>query len=119
MYIKQALGMHGEDLACDYLEKNDYIIVERNFRCKLGEIDIIAKDVLKDELVFIEVKTRSNFKYGRPSSSVDYIKKNHILRVSKFYLYNKKIINTYVRYDVIEVFVENYTFKINHIKQII
>ena len=45
MYLKHALGKHGEDLACNYLEKHNYKIIERNFRCKKGEIDIIAKDI--------------------------------------------------------------------------
>ena len=53
---RQELGKEGEDFAADYLQKQGYEIIDRNFECKQGEIDIIAKD--KNEYVFIEVKTR-------------------------------------------------------------
>ena len=56
---RQELGKEGEDFAADYLQKQGYEIIDRNFECKQGEIDIIAKD--KNEYVFIEVKTRQNF----------------------------------------------------------
>ena len=119
MYIKHALGQYGENLSCEYLQKNNYTIVQRNFRCKHGEIDIIAKDNNKNELVFIEVKTRSSFNFGRPAQSVNSIKQSHILNTAKYYLYKNKIKNTFLRFDVIEIFVKDYSFKINHIKQII
>ncbi len=118
MFIKQALGAYGENLACEYLEKNKYKIIERNFRCKQGEIDIIAKDTNKNELVFFEVKTRSSFNFGRPAQAVNYYKQNHILSVAKYYIYKHSIKNTFLRFDVIEIFVEKYHFKIHHIKQI-
>ena len=118
MYVNQTLGKFGEDKACKYLEKNDYIIIERNFRCKQGEIDIIAKDLSKNELVFVEVKTRLSFNYGTPSQSVTSIKQRHILNVAKYYLYKNSINDTFVRFDVIEVFVKEFEFRINHIKQI-
>ena len=71
MYFRQEIGKWGEILACKYLEENNYRIVERNFLCRQGEIDIVAKDSKKKELVFIEVKTRSNFKYGNPAEAVN------------------------------------------------
>ena len=119
MFIKQALGAFGEDKACNYLIQNNYKIIERNFRCKQGEIDIIAKDLSKNELVFIEVKTRSNFQYGTPAQSVNEIKKRHIIGTSKYYILKNNINDTFIRFDIIEVFPENYNFKINHIMQII
>lgn len=118
MYINQEIGNLGEDFACEYLQKNNYKIVERNFRCKQGEIDIIAKDLTKNELVFIEVKTRLNFHFGRPAQSVHAIKQKHIFNVAKYYIYKNHLENSFLRFDVIEVFVQNYQFKINHIKQI-
>ena len=118
MYVNQILGKFGEEKACIFLEKNGYEIVDRNFRCKQGEIDIIAKDLSKNELVFIEVKTRLNFNFGQPAQSVNYIKQKHILNVSKYYLYKNSIENTFIRYDIIEVFVKNSEFQINHLKQI-
>lgn len=118
MYIKQEIGQIGENLACTYLEKNNHKVIERNFRCKQGEIDIIAKDLIKNELVFIEVKTRLNFHFGKPAQSVTTIKQHHILNVSKYYLYLHSLNNIFVRYDIIEIFVNDFQFKINHIKQI-
>ncbi len=118
MYIKQTLGKFGENKACSYLEKNNYKIIERNFRCKQGEIDIIAKDLTKNELVFIEVKTRISFNFGQPAQAVTLSKQKHMLNVSKYYLFKHSIKNTYIRFDVIEVFAYNSEFKLNHIKQI-
>jgi len=118
MYVNQQLGQLGEDLASNYLLQNNYKIIERNFRCKQGEIDIIAKDNVKEELVFIEVKTRSNFNFGRPAQSVNNIKQKHIKDAAKYYVYKNSFKNMFIRFDIIEVFVKDYSFKINHIKQI-
>ena len=68
----KSIGNFGEDEAVKYLMKHSYKIITRNFSCKLGEIDIIAKD--KDVLVFIEVKARTNDKYGNPSDAIGYYK---------------------------------------------
>ena len=120
MYFRKELGKLGEDLACDYLERNcNYVIVERNFCCRQGEIDIIAKDIIKKELVFIEVKTRSNLKYGNPAEAVDKQKQHHIMYVAKYYIYKKHINNIAVRFDIIEVYIEKEKYKINHIKQVL
>lgn len=117
MCLKQQKGKIGENLACKYLEKNHYTIIDRNFRCKQGEIDIIACDTQKKELVFFEVKTRSSLKYGRPSEAVQKTKREHIIAVAKYYYYKNKIHKIPVRFDVIEVFLTNSNYKINHIKQ--
>ena len=76
VHIKKELGNIGEQIAVEYLEKNNYQILKRNFYCRQGEIDIIAKD--KKEIVFIEVKTRSNLKYGRPAEAVNTQKLQHM-----------------------------------------
>ena len=112
---KKSIGKLGEDLAVIYLNRMGYKILERNFRCRAGEVDIIAKDV--EEIVFIEVKTRTNNTYGEPSEAVDYIKKEHIIKTANYYLYKNKLYNKSIRFDVIEVFLSN-KFHINHIKQI-
>ncbi len=88
MYYKQETGKTGEELASKYIEKQGYKIVERNFRCRQGEIDIIAED--KQELVFIEVKTRTNLSYGFPAEAVNYVKQKHINKATKYYLYKKR-----------------------------
>ena len=117
MYLKHEIGKIGEDLASKYLEDAEYTIIERNFMARQGEIDIIAKD--KKELVFIEVKTRTNDMYGKPIEAVNMQKQKHLLNTIKYYLYSKHLENEFVRIDVIEVYFNNDTYKINHIKQII
>lgn len=119
MYIKHITGKNGEDIVCKYLEKNNYKIVDRNFRCKQGEIDIIAFDYNKKELVFIEVKTRCNNKYGRPAECVDNKKKKHIINCAKYYIYINNYQKYFLRIDVIEVYIKNDNYTINHLKQII
>ena len=113
---KQDIGKKCEDLACEYLRNNGYEILERNFSCKLGEIDIIAKN--QEYIVFIEVKTRSSICYGKPSEAVDDIKKKHIYRVAKFYIQKHNLENEFFRFDVIEVYLSKDKYKINLIKQI-
>ena len=110
-------GKLGEDLACKYLEQNDYKILERNFEARQGEIDIIALD--KKELVFIEVKTRTNIHYGKPAEAVNYNKQKHLIKTVEYYLYSRKLENEFVRIDVIEIYLYHHNYKVNHIKQII
>ena len=96
------MGNYGENKAVSFLENYNYEIIERNFFCNKGEIDIIAK---KDkEIVFVEVKTRTSRKYGKPREAVDFYKKKHILNTAKYYLYINNLYNKYIRFDVIEVF---------------
>ena len=117
MYINQKIGKKGENIACKYLENNKYSIIERNFRCKQGEIDIIANNNITKELVFFEVKTRSNLKYGRPSESVKKFKQKHIIYVARYYNYINKIYYMPIRFDIIEIILNNNNCQINHIKQ--
>lgn len=65
---RQRLGKSGEEAVAEYLKKNGYKILSKNYRCKLGEIDLIARD--GKNLVFIEVKTRSGLRYGSPAAAV-------------------------------------------------
>lgn len=117
IHIKKELGKLGEKIATEYLEKNKYQILKRNFYCRHGEIDIVAKD--KNEIVFIEVKTRSNRNFGRPSEAVNRIKQKHMYKSAKYFLYKANCLNYLIRFDVIEILLENGKFDINHIKQII
>ena len=102
MYTNKELGELGEKLAKKFLEERDYEIICQNFRGRQGEIDIIAKE--KDEYVFIEVKTRSNKKYGLPREAVDQNKQKHIWNVAEYYVYIHRLENKYIRFDVIEVY---------------
>ncbi len=94
-------GKEGEDLAVKYLKRAGFRIVERNFRCRQGEIDIIAKD--GNTLVFLEVKTRTSASYGNPEAAVDHAKQKKISLVSLQYLQSKNIVDFPVRYDVVAV----------------
>lgn len=111
------IGKKGEDYAGTYLLKNGYKILYRNFFTKRGEIDIIAQK--NNCIIFIEVKTRTNCKYGTPAMSVNYYKKKHIKNSIKIFLHKNNIINHSVRFDVIEVLIECDKYKINHIKNIL
>ena len=121
MYHNQLIGKTGEEIAAEYLLDIGYKIITRNFRCKQGEIDIIAKD--KYELIFIEVKTRTTIKYGKPVEAVNELKQKHIEKVIKYYLIKNKVTNINIRIDVIEVYLKykqnKYAAKINHIKNAI
>lgn len=117
MYQRHETGKIGEDIVVKYLEQNGYTIIERNFECRQGEIDIIAKD--KEEIVFIEVKTRTNENYGKPKEAVDKTKKKHIYKSSEFYVYINHLENEPIRIDVIEVYKKQEKFIIHHIKQAI
>lgn len=115
MYQKHEIGKLGEDISCKYLQSLGYKILERNFLCKQGEIDIICID--KKELVFIEVKTRTNRNYGQPVDAVNTPKQKHIYNAVKYYVYARNLEDEYIRIDVIEVYIKDNKAKINHIKQ--
>ena len=118
MLNKREFGNIGENIACKYLEEQNYKIIERNFSCRQGEIDIIAKDIVKNEYVFIEVKTRSNFCYGKPIDAVNDFKQKHILKSTKYYMHIHKLENVFVRFDVIEIYLVGHKYKLKHLKQV-
>lgn len=98
------LGKTGEDLALDFLKSHNFSIIEKNFRSKLGEIDIIAK---KDgSLYFIEVKTRSNINYGKPYESVNKRKIYHIKKAAQFYLLKNKFEDYKLKVAVFSILVD-------------
>ena len=117
MYIRHEIGKIGEDVAIKYLENLGYTIIERNFMAVQGEIDIIAKD--NKELVFIEVKTRTNMLFGRPVEAVNLQKQKHLINTVKYYIHCKYLENEFIRIDVIEVYLYGNKCTLNHIKQII
>ncbi len=117
MNQKQEYGKFGENKSTKYLEELGYEIICNNFSCMQGEIDIIAKD--GKELVFVEVKTRTNKKYGEAKEAVNKNKQKHLLNAIKYYLYKNKIENALVRIDVIEIYIKKSIVIINHIRQAI
>ena len=108
--FNRAKGVSGEMLAINYLKKNKYKILEQNYKNKIGEIDIIASQ--KDTLIFIEVKARSYKDFGSPCEAVDVRKQNKIRLVASGYLKEKRLFDTPVRFDVIEILDD----KINYIE---
>lgn len=117
MYIRHEIGKLGEDIAVKYLQENGYKVIERNFESRQGEIDIIA--MYKNEIIFVEVKTRTNIKYGNPVEAVNKPKQKHLIKTVEYYLYSRHLENEFIRIDVIEIYILNHKYKINHIKQII
>ncbi|MCP3921941.1 MAG: YraN family protein [Desulfobacterales bacterium] len=98
---KQLLGSRGEKLACKFLKKNGYKILERNYRSRYGEIDIIAKD--SDFIVFVEVKARRSVRFGSPKEAVNQRKQYKISIVALDYLKKHKIIEQKSRFDVVSI----------------
>lgn len=97
---KRRLGDFEELRSIEFLEANGYEIAERNFRCKFGEIDIVAKN--DGYLVFIEVKYRSNLTYGSPAEAINYAKQRTIYKVAQFYMLKYKLPSeTPVRFDAV------------------
>lgn len=113
---KMNLGEEGEGFAVHYLKKQGYFVVERNFRCRFGEIDIIARKMGK--LIFCEVKTRKNLNYGYPCQSVTKEKIRHISKTLYYYLMIKNLWHKDFQIDVIEIFLQGEKGYVNHIENI-
>ena len=81
---KQITGQAGEDAALEHLQKNGLQLVERNFRCKAGEIDLIMQE--RGTLVFVEVRKRGDTRFGGAAASVTWQKQRRLIRTAQFYL---------------------------------
>ena len=110
----KALGDRGEAYAANYLRQNGYRILTRNYRTKIGEIDLIAED--QDTLVFIEVKTRSSVRYGMPAEAVNYKKRQKIIQTAYWYLCVQHRENAICRFDVLEVYAVGDRWNVHQIK---
>lgn len=98
---RRALGAKGEDVAAGYLEGLGYRIVERNFRCPLGEIDVVAQT--GGTVVFCEVKTRRSARWGEPSEAVNPSKQARIRRLGAVWLAERAVRARDVRFDVVSI----------------
>lgn len=107
-------GKKGERLAADFLTGNGYQILETNFRCPLGEIDIIARD--HQEIVFVEVKTRKSHALGYPEQAVGIQKQKKLSQLALWYLQAKKMSDKKARFDVVAVTLAVQANEINLIK---
>lgn len=111
---RQRLGKSGEETIAKYLQKNGYKILVKNYRCKVGEIDIIAID--GPYLVFIEVKTRSGLGFGSPASAVNTRKQRQISRAAQYYLAEQQLFDSPARFDVVSILcADGKSWQIDHI----
>lgn len=111
MSNNKLLGAFGEDMACSYLESKGYKIIERNFSCRVGEVDIIGID--GDTIAFIEVKSRTGVSYGNPSEAVSRTKQGRIVKTALFFMTKHRLFDYMCRFDVIEVLTDGTKENIN------
>jgi len=102
---RQLLGAEGERAAEKFLRRQRYAVVERNYRCASGEVDLIALD--RSTIVFVEVKTRTQPGFGSPFEAVDTRKQRQIQRAAQHYLTKNRLHDRNARFDVVGVWWEN------------
>lgn len=98
---RRLIGSRGEETALAFLLEQGYHLLEKNYRCRLGEIDLILED--GPEVVFVEVKTRRSSLFGMPQEAVGLAKQTRIRRLAQFYLLSKKDLVRPLRFDVIAI----------------
>lgn len=111
MDTKQKFGKLSEDLAAAFLKKHGYKILDLNYRCPLGEVDIIAGE--KDTVVFIEVRSRRNRDCGFPFESINFTKKKHIIRTALYYQKRYNLYDYNIRFDVVSILNDERTKEID------
>ena len=108
-------GRAGEDLALQYLKKQSLTLVRRNFRSRFGEIDLIMRD--KNTIIFIEVRSRKNNFFLDPIETIDYSKRNKIIKTSQIFMQNTSSSNQFDwRFDVVTLTGRGHNMKIEWIK---
>jgi len=103
--FKQEEGRIGEDLACEYLKKHGFKIIERNFRIRGGEIDIVALD--GNTLVFIEVKTRKSTEFGTPFEAITPWKIKSLIKTAQYYKIKHPRLPEALRIDAVGIILSN------------
>ena len=98
---KQVLGKEGERIAEAYLRKKGYKIIERNFRCALGELDLIVLD--RRVLVFVEVKTRTGDASGTPFEAVAFRKQQKMIQAAQYFIAQRRLQQRDSRFDVVGI----------------
>ncbi|HPX61856.1 MAG TPA: YraN family protein [Deltaproteobacteria bacterium] len=112
----RGIGDQGEQLAAVFLAGKGFRILERNFRCKGGEVDIIAFDSKADSHVFVEVKTRRDLSYGVPQLAVTPFKQRQISKAALTYLSKNRLHDRNARFDVVAILLsQNGRHRIEHI----
>ena len=118
---KQLLGATGEEIAVDYLVSQGYVVFDRNWRSKSGEIDIIASEKFnsQEELIFIEVKTRSSRDYGDPIEAITATKYLRMYRLALEWLSENSASREAWRLDVISIVISRaQEIEIDHLKRV-
>ena len=110
---RKAIGDHAERHACRYLQRHGLTLLQRNFRCRGGEIDLVMRH--GDSLVFVEVRYRRRTGFGRAVETVSVFKQRRIIHCAQFYLNRHRCWNTAVRFDVIGIEGENDRLRIDWI----
>jgi putative endonuclease len=98
-------GNLGEKLAAGHLKKRGYKILDTNFRCPRGEIDIIARH--RNTLVFVEVRSKANLRFGSPEESITFAKRRHLRASASYYLQSHKDLQSDWRIDVVAIELDN------------
>lgn len=112
---RRSLGLLGEQLAVTHLQSLGYVIIERNFRARSGELDIVAED--RDTLVFIEVRTRSKTDTGHPLESVTLRKQRQVIAMARYYLLVRGVPQSRpCRFDVVAVVPDGESWHVELIK---
>jgi len=108
------IGKRGETLAISFLKKNGYRIIESNFRCRYGEIDIVAQD--GKTVAFIEVKTKTSNRFGSPTQAIDSRKQRQVSKTALAYISQKRLTNYSARFDVVGINIKGSNSEIELIK---
>jgi putative endonuclease len=116
MNIRQSLGRYGEDRAAGYLQDRGYEIIDRNWRCSAGEIDLVANE--KGRIVFVEVKTRNGSGYGHPFEAITAKKVARMRRLAAQWCESRQVSGIKVRLDAISVLISGGRVSIEHLKQV-
>ena len=98
---RQIFGRQGEEIAERFLRKKGYAVVQRNYRCPAGEVDLIVLD--RRVIVFVEVKTRSGDRFGTPLEAVEARKQQKMMRAAQFFLTQKGLHQRDARFDVVGI----------------
>lgn len=101
MMHSKILGEYEERVARLFLSKIGYLILEKNYRCRFGEVDLIAR--INNLIIFVEVKTRSNLSYGYPEESIENFKIQKIKNIANYFIVRKDLESFDVRFDVISI----------------
>lgn len=111
---KQVLGKEGERIAERYLKKKGFTLLERNYRCPVGELDLIVQD--RRVVVFVEVKTRSDHRFGTPLESVQQRKQDKMIKAALYFLSQRRLHQSEARFDVVGISFEGGEPTVEHIE---